>query len=371
MKIYYWAPFLSKVATVKSVYNSFYALKNDGYDVKIINSTGEWSFVDKENTLNLNKFKNFFNLFPKYGFISSKIFNFLVFFLCFKKLYQVLAKDKEQQIIIAHLVTSLPIVIFYFFFKKSNNKKLILRISGLPKLNIFRKFFWKNFGSACHLITTPTNETRNILIENKIFKADKIKILRDPIISKPTKNYKIKIKKKKFLAVGRLTKQKNFIFLIKSFKKFLTKFPNISLSILGSGEQKLLLNKLIKREKLERQVFLRGYVENINDFYKSHDCLLVTSLWEDPGFLIIEAADHCLPIISSDCQSGPKEILKNGELGYLFQSNNFNDFEKKFKKFMNDKTTIIEEKVIKLNTQIKEFYVDSHAQTLKNYLNLK
>ena len=371
MKIYYWAPFLSKVATVKSVYNSFYALKNDGYDVKIINSTGEWSFIEKENTLSFIKFKNLFNIFPKYGLISSKIFNIIVFFLCFKKLYKVLAKNSGQQIVIAHLVTSLPIVIFYFFFKKSGNKKLILRISGLPKLNFLRKFFWKTFGEACHLITTPTNETRDILIKQKIFKAQKIKLLRDPIILKPVKNKKIEINKKKFLAVGRLTKQKNFIFLIKSFKKFLLKFPYISLSILGSGEQKLLLNKLIKKEKLERHVFLRGYVNNINDFYKSHDCLLVTSLWEDPGFLIIEAADHCLPIISSDCQSGPKEILKNGELGYLFLSNNFNDFEKKFEKFMNDKNNVIEEKVIKLNTQIKEFYVDSHIQILKNYLNLK
>ena len=51
--------------------------------------------------------------------------------------------------------------------------------------------------------------------------------------------------------------------------------------------------------------------------YKSI-CFLSTSLWEDPGFVIIEAAFCNTPIISSDCENGPKEILPSNDYGYIF-----------------------------------------------------
>ena len=60
--------------------------------------------------------------------------------------------------------------------------KIILRISGLPKLNYFRRTLWKLFSDKIYLVTTPTNLTRDDLINQKIFSSDKIKVLRDPIV---------------------------------------------------------------------------------------------------------------------------------------------------------------------------------------------
>ena len=74
---------------------------------------------------------------------------------------------------------------------------------------------------------------------------------------------------------------------------------------------------------------------------------MLTSKWEDPGFVLIEAAFLRLPIISSDCPNGPKEILSNGDGGYLFESNKISDLTDKFNQFFNDTEIRIKDKKLK------------------------
>ena len=76
-------------------------------------------------------------------------------------------------------MTSLPIFLSLFFNKKT---KIILRISGLPKLNFFRLFFWKFFSKNIYKITCPTISTYNQIINKNIFDKKKIFVLREPII---------------------------------------------------------------------------------------------------------------------------------------------------------------------------------------------
>ena len=54
---------------------------------------------------------------------------------------------------------------------------------------------------------------------------------------------------------------------------------------------------------------------------KNAQAFILSSLWEDPGFVLIEAAMNNLFLISSDCKNGPSEILDNGNRGYLFKNN--------------------------------------------------
>ena len=64
-----------------------------------------------------------------------------------------------------------------------------------------------------------------------------------------------------------------------------------------------------------------GFSTNINQYMKRAEAFVLSSLWEDPGFVLIEAAMNNLFIISSDCKNGPKEFLDNGKGGFLFDSN--------------------------------------------------
>ena len=124
-----------------------------------------------------------------------------------------------------------------------------------------------------------------------------------------------------FLAAGRLTNQKNFGYLIEEFEKFYFENKNSRLVILGDGEEKQKLKKLINEKKLNNVIYLLGKVDNVIRYMKDSHAFILTSKWEEMGFVIIEAALSNLFVISSNCPNGPSEFLNYGKDGILFESN--------------------------------------------------
>ena len=88
-------------------------------------------------------------------------------------------KKNQPDYLIVHLITSLPLFIYIIFNFKTN---LILRISGLPKLNFLRLFFWKIANKKIHSIVCPSKATYEYLIKKNIFEKNKIFLIYDPII---------------------------------------------------------------------------------------------------------------------------------------------------------------------------------------------
>ena len=112
-----------------------------------------------------------------------------------------------------------------------------------------------------------------------------------------------------FVNIGRLAPVKAQMNLIKCFKKVVTKYEKVKLIIIGDGNLKNDLKKLINKLKLEQNVYLIGEHSNIFPFLKRSNCLVFTSFWEGFGRVIIEALSMNLPVISTDCNYGPREIL--------------------------------------------------------------
>ena len=107
--------------------------------------------------------------------------------------------------------------------------------------------------------------------------------------------------------------------------------------IIGTkGENYKKIKKMIGDFKLNNKITIIDYQDNIFNYIKNAKCLISTSLWEDPGFVMIEAAACNTTIISSDCPSGPKEFLNNGKNGYLFKNNDINDLLNKYLSFKNE-----------------------------------
>jgi glycosyltransferase involved in cell wall biosynthesis len=340
-KIFYWAPYLTKIATIKAVLNSLISLKKYGseYEICLIDAVGEWSehqsILEKYQVrvVRLSKY-NLFKYLPKRGYFQSRISLIFQIIICFIPLLIILKKEKPI-FFIAHLNTAIIMLLSNFFLKT----KFILRISGYPKLHFMRKFIWSFFSKNLKLITCPTTETKNFLLKNNIFYKKKIFVLKDPILNFddifPLNQNKISSDKKIILAIGRLTKQKNFSFLIDCFHKITLKYPNeFKLIILGEGEKKKELSNLIKKLNL-KDVRLEGYKSNVYDYYKSCFCFILSSLWEDPGFVLVEAAFANAPIISSNCPNGPSEFIGQNEAGYIYESNNSNSFLNTFDNFYN------------------------------------
>ncbi|MGP8024716.1 MAG: glycosyltransferase [Methanobacterium sp.] len=112
-----------------------------------------------------------------------------------------------------------------------------------------------------------------------------------------------------FINVGRLNRQKGQWFLIRSFRQVVNKHENARLFILGEGALKNELEDLINKLNLDENVFLLDVQENVFPFLKNSDCFIFSSLWEGLPMTLIEALSMNLPIISTDCKTGPREIL--------------------------------------------------------------
>lgn len=370
-KVAYWSPFLTQVATIKAVINSAKSLKkySKKYEPIIINVSGEFNEykdeIQKNNIqiLNLLGF-NYFDYLPKLGFLKSRISYIIIFLISFFPLIFFILK-KKPDIIICHLITSLPILVSKIL---NNNTKYILRISGLPKLNLLRKFFWKNITSNISKITCPTKQTMEYLQNQKVFEEKKIILLKDPILNirnickdKKQKSEMIFDKSNfNMICVGRLTRQKNFSLIINNFKKLLNIKSNLKLYILGDGEQKDYLLNLIKDNQLTDKIFLLGFKKNVFNYIKQSDLFVLTSLWEDPGWVLVEAAVCDTLIFSSDCNNGPKEFLENGQNGVLFKNNSNEDFVEKFIQVVNLKDKEIKIKKTNLKISTKPYTIFRH-----------
>jgi len=380
IKIFYWSPFIDQIATIKAVINSAHSLKKFSRNKTpyIIDVFGEWlPYYQEINNKKINIIKlykyNLKRFLPKGGFVKSRVSFILIFFFNFYSLLSLIRKEKPQ-ILIAHLITSLPIILTSIINPET---KIILRISGYPKLNIVRKFFWKTFSKKIYKITTPTKETYDLLINSKIFDINKISILKDPIIDinliknkkkLPLPNINI-LKEKYILSIGRMTKQKNHELLINFFYEISKLYDDIFLLIIGSkGECYKKIEKRISNLELNNKITIINYQNNIFNFIKNANCLISTSLWEDPGFVIIESAACNTVIISSDCPSGPKEFLNNGKNGYLFKSNDINDLLNKYLSFRNEDINEINKKKILAKLNCKNYTKLSHFKNLEKII---
>ena len=336
-KIYYWSPCLGKVGTIKSTLNSAYSLKK--YDslnneVAIINSCGEWD--DYKNEIIDNNIElidlgfKYFKLLPYKGIFLSRISYTIIFILSFFPLINLIKKNKPD-FVIAHLITSLPLLLNKIFNGKF---RCILRISGYPKLHFFRRLYWKYFAEKVFKIACPTQELLDQLIKDG-FNKDKLFFLPDAIIDVKkvafSNNLPInqKTNKKFILSVGRLTKQKNHSYLINKILNFFKINKNYDLYIIGDGEDKYKLEKQIKLLNMKDRIFILGYSDRVYSYMKNASFLILSSLWEEVGFVIVEAAVNNLFVISSDCRNGPKEFLQNGRAGILFKTNVKNDLMSK------------------------------------------
>ena len=381
MKIYYWSPFFTNIATIKAVIRSAESLvkfsKKEKNDISLIDAIGEWdeykNIINKKiRVIKLSKIK-LIDYIPKNSFLKSRISYIIIFFWNFFKLKSLINNDKPDFLII-HLMTSLPIFLSLFM---SKNTKIILRISGLPKINFIRHIFWKVFAKRIYKVTCPTKSTYDYMLKRKIFRKEKMEVLRDPIID--LKEYRLKkiekfnfedLKNKKYIiGIGRLTKQKNFDLMINFFKKISNTYPRLNLVIIGEGENKTRLKKLSINLSLEKRIYFLGYQKNVFKYLTRAECFILTSLWEDPGFVLVEAALAGVPIISSECPNGPKEIIQNN--GFLFQNNNLNDLVIKFRDFLNtDEKEIYRNKVI-LKKRVKKFTLFGHYKKLNQIINLE
>ncbi|MDD5433085.1 MAG: glycosyltransferase [Candidatus Pacebacteria bacterium] len=150
------------------------------------------------------------------------------------------------------------------------------------------------------------------VIYNPVINGDFYKLSQEPIEDERFLNSSLP----KVLAVGRLTKAKDYLTMLRAFSLALSKNP-LNLFIIGEGEERKKIEGIIRELNLEKNVFLLGSQKNPFKYMAKADIFILSSILEGFPNVLVEAMACGAPVISTDCQSGPNEIIENGKSGIL------------------------------------------------------
>ena len=201
----------------------------------------------------------------------------------------------------------------------SQNKRTATWKKTLEQFVVSRVYPW-----ADGIITVSDGVAEDLAVYTKI-PLERIKVIYNPVVSEqllkaaeqPVHHHFFdESRYPVILSAGRLAEQKDFSTLIRAFDVVQKRIPS-RLIILGDGEERPHLENLIQALGLQELVDLPGFNTNPFAFMRKASMFVLSSKWEGlPGVLIQALACGC-PVVSTDCLSGPAEILKNGEYGYL------------------------------------------------------
>ena len=139
------------------------------------------------------------------------------------------------------------------------------------------------------------------------------------------------------VAAGRLEFEKGFDFLIQSFKKISGDFPQWILTIWGEGSERKNLESLICQEGLKGRIFLPGKTKDIFHEMSKASIFVLSSRFEGMPNALGEAMSVGLAVVSTDCPTGPRELIDHGKNGLLVQNESIDELAEALKKLMEDK----------------------------------
>jgi len=198
----------------------------------------------------------------------------------------------------------------------------------LPKsrLSYLKKYLMKLTYRKANSIVAVSEKIKRVLEEDFNVQSERIKTIYNPlpleiIRSKSQKEVKDSFYKDKnaqvIISVGRLIEQKRFDRLLRALALVRKKNNSVRLIILGIGELQKELETLASQLKINKWVDFVGFKSNPYAWIAKADIFVLSSDYEGFPMVILEAMACHVPVISTDCPSGPGEIISNGKNGML------------------------------------------------------
>lgn len=282
------------------------------------------------------------------------------------------------------------------YISLNKDAKIFIDYSGtatkyISKINIERKIYWNHLSiekmkpsKRVRMLKRLNNYTQIVAICEEM--AQEIKTIFPELSSKVKVIYnfideeKIKLKmkedkkleeellKEKYcISVGRLSEPKDYETTIKAFKCLKERGIKEKLFIIGDGDLKEKLNKLVKELELEEQIFLLGMKENPYLYMKNADILIHSSRKEGFPMVLLEGMCIGVPIICSNFKTGAYELIEKEKNGEMFEIGNHEDLANKIESLLknNELRKNYSEKSKKF---VERFYIEKIMNEYRNLI---
>jgi len=183
----------------------------------------------------------------------------------------------------------------------------------------------RRFYPWADMVVAPSVGVRDDLLRNFRIPRPRVRVLANPVVSAgmlaqaeaPLAHpWFASGESPVVVAVGRLTRQKDFATLIRAVAMASRQHP-MRLLILGEGEERAALEELARSLGIAEQVALPGFVDNPFQYLRRAALFVLSSAWEGLPNALIQAMACGVPVVATDCPSGPAEILASGRFGPL------------------------------------------------------
>ena len=287
------------------------------------------------------------------------------------KIYSIVKKTFKNKtdkniFISAHHHANIFSIIFLRLLK--NIKIIGIERTDISELLIFDNILTYSKNLLIYLLVKVFYRKADLIISNsKSGKKDLSKLCNTRVVNIPSPSFRFIIKKKKkkitkifnLIAVGRLVKEKGYKTIIKALYNL--KIKNFTMQILGDGPEKKNLMNLISTLHLEKKIKLIGFKKNVTKYYDKSNLFINASFFEGFPNAVVEAINHNIPVICSNCKGGMNEILSNGKGGDMFPVNDFEELSKKISLFFKNPANL-NKKLIVARRNIKKYSISAHVK---------
>jgi len=208
-----------------------------------------------------------------------------------------------------------------------SDTKLVLSMAGLPRRSGYRDFLWPRLYPHADAFVAPTRSVASVAAERARMDSDRFDVIPNAVISQRVLSLGEELVDHQWfgdpahpvvVAVGRLTRQKDFLTLVRAMALVRKKISARLLIVgQGEGEHQDLIENLKIGLGLEDSVKLHGFDPNPYKYMRAADVFVMSSEWEGPGHVLIEAQALGTPVVSTDCPAGPRDTLMDGQAGLL------------------------------------------------------
>lgn len=321
-------------------------------------------YVISADKISKKKLNNVEIINPKLKFWSNAG-RFRKYLICILLLSITLLKNKKIPIL------SFQANIYAIIICKIFRTKIVVRSNSDPSgwsKNLLKKIIFKLFlNLADQVIVNSEDLKKNFYNQYKV----NSKCIYNPLDFK--RIYNLSKKRIDFpffsenslniVSIGRLVDQKQQIILIQALNKIKKKI-NFRAIIIGQGKLKNLLNNKIAEFNLSKKIKIINFKKNPYNILKKSDLLIHTAKYEGLPNVLLEALVLKKFVISSNCPTGPREILDNGKGGLLFKVGNFKELSKKII-FYNDNKKKLKKKLFHARKMLYKFNIN---ENLNKYL---